>query len=130
MPYLVDADWIINALAGRHDAVATLRQLAPEGLAVSWITVGELYEGALASPNPRGHLASLRRFLSPFRKLNPSDPIVERFAGIRFFLRRRGEVIPDFDIVVGATALHHDLTLLTRNARHLGRVPSLRLYQS
>jgi predicted nucleic acid-binding protein len=28
-----------------------------------------------------------------------------------------------------ATALHHDLTLLTRNVRHFERIPELPLYQ-
>jgi predicted nucleic acid-binding protein len=30
---------------------------------------------------------------------------------------------------IAATALHHDLTLLTRNRRHFSRIPSLRLYE-
>jgi predicted nucleic acid-binding protein len=46
MPYLLDADWAINALAGRPAVVAALRQLAPDGIAITWITVGEIYEGA------------------------------------------------------------------------------------
>jgi len=43
-------------------------------------------------------------------------------------LRRRGEIIPDLDIIVGATALQYDLTVLT-NDRHFARVPDLKLYQ-
>ncbi len=130
MPYLLDADWIINALAGREATVEALRRLAPEGIAVSWITIGEVYEGAFAFPDPQARLASFRRFLRPFRVLDLSEPIMERFGGIRFFLRRRGETIPDFDILLGATALQYDLILLTNNARHLGRIPFLKLYQS
>jgi tRNA(fMet)-specific endonuclease VapC len=65
----------------------------------------------------------------PFRVLALSDPIVERFAETRAFLRRRGELISDFDILLGATALHHDLTVLTFNVRHLQRIPDLKLYQ-
>ncbi len=54
---------------------------------------------------------------------------MERFAETRAFLRRRGELISDFDILLGATALHHDLTVLTFNVRHLQRIPDLKLYQ-
>lgn len=54
---------------------------------------------------------------------------MERFAGIRGDLRRRGQLIPDLDLLIAATALHHDLTLLTRNVRHFDRIPELRLYQ-
>jgi predicted nucleic acid-binding protein len=54
MPYLLDADWAIQALAGRTDAVATIRRLAPARIAISVVTVGEIYEGAFNSPNPGG----------------------------------------------------------------------------
>lgn len=61
--------------------------------------------------------------------LTLDESIVERFAEIRAFLRRRGELISDFDILLGATALRHDFTVLTFNARHLRRIPDLKLYQ-
>ena len=38
-------------------------------------------------------------------------------------------MISDFDLVIAATALEYDLTVLTFNVRHLGRVPELRIYQ-
>lgn len=55
------------------------------------------------------------------------DAIMERFARIRSDLRARGQLIPDLDLAIAATALEHDLTLLTRNARHFSRIPNLRL---
>jgi predicted nucleic acid-binding protein len=54
---------------------------------------------------------------------------MERFASLRASLRRRGELIPDFDIVIAATALVYDLTLLTYNLRHFSRIPDLRIHQ-
>lgn len=129
MPYLMDADWAIHALAGHPRILATLKHLAPEGIAVSWITIGEIYEGAFGSPNAEAHLSSFRVFLTPFPTLNLNDPIMERFAAIRSTLRRRGELIPDFDIIVGATALHYGLTMLTYNVRHLRRIPDLNLFE-
>lgn len=44
--YLVDTDWIIDALNGFALAIQMLVDLAPDGLAVSIITYGELYQGA------------------------------------------------------------------------------------
>lgn len=129
MSYLVDTDWIINALGEKRQASSTLNRAAPAGLSISQITVGEIYEVAFRSVNPEAHLATLRQFLMPFRKLGIDDSIVERFAEIRSFLRRRGELIPDFDILISATALHYDLTVLTFNVRHFSRIPDLRLYQ-
>lgn len=129
MPYLLDADWVIHALAKRPDAVDTLRRLATEGIAIGWITIGELYEGAFGSPDAPVKLDILRQFLHPFPVVNLDDTTMERFAAIRASLRRRGEIIPDFDIILAATALRHDFTVLTYNVRHLRRIPDLRIYQ-
>jgi hypothetical protein len=49
MTYIIDADWAINALTGHRSAAALLNRLAPRGIAVSWITVCEIYEGAYKS---------------------------------------------------------------------------------
>jgi predicted nucleic acid-binding protein len=129
MPYLLDADWAIEALANRPRAVTALRRVVGQGLAISLITVAELYEVAFNSPNPDAYVDHLRRFLAPLRVLALDLETVERFAQIRSGLRRRGQIIPDFDILVGATALRHDLTLLTFNVRHLARIEGLRIYR-
>ena len=73
--------------------------------------------------------STFARFLSPYRMLTLTDPIMERFAEVRSFLRHRGQLISDFDLLIGATALHHELTLLTFNRRDFLRVPDLKLYQ-
>lgn len=54
---------------------------------------------------------------------------MQRFAAIRAELRRTGRMISDLDIIIAATALQYDLTLLTFNRRHFERVTGLRLYQ-
>lgn len=129
MRYLLDTDWIIQTLVGRGSAGRALRQLTPGQTAISLVSVAEIYEGAFGSPNPQGHLVTFRHFVSQYHLLLPDDPIAERFAEIRAFLRRRGDLIPDFDIMIAATALHHDLTVLTFNVRHFQRIPDLKLYQ-
>ena len=128
MPYLLDSDWIINALTRRPRAVEVLDHLAIEGVSISWISVGEVYEGAFGFSNPQAHLEAFRRFLRPFKILGLNNPIMERFAETRYLLRRRGETIPDLDLLLGATALHYDLTVITSNVRHLGHIPGLKLY--
>jgi predicted nucleic acid-binding protein len=130
MFYILDADWVIDALVGRNRAADTIVALAPQGIAISWVTVGEVYEGAYGFPDPESHLRSLREFLHPFYHLTLNDPIMERFADIRSTLRRQGQIISDFDILLAATALHYDLTVLTRNSRHLSRVSNLKLYRA
>jgi tRNA(fMet)-specific endonuclease VapC len=126
---LVDADWLIDAAAGRPVAVRTLDRLSADGLAVSIIAVAEVYEGAFGTPEPEATLADFRQFLGDYAILPLTDPIVERFARLRAALRQQGMPIPDMDLLIAATALEEDLALLTRNVRHFERIPDLQLYQ-
>src|SRR2546429_6318404 len=68
MTYLLDTNWIIQLLAGHPKTVTFHKGLHPDKLAVSYITVGEIYDVAFAYANPQAHLVSLRQFLalSPF----------------------------------------------------------------
>lgn len=129
MRYLVDSDWLIDAAIGRPRAQRTLARLSDEGLAVSIVAVAEVSEGAFGTADPPVALAGLRDFLSDFAILSLTDPIVERFARLRAMLRRQGQLIPDLDLLIAATALDERLTLITRNERHFARLPGLTLYQ-
>jgi predicted nucleic acid-binding protein len=80
MRYLVDSDWIIDALVGIPAALDTLEQLSSDGLAVSIMTFGEVLEGAYLLPDPEPDLASFRRFLAGFTVLPLSELIMGEFA--------------------------------------------------
>ena len=127
--YLLDTDWIIEALAGREPAVRTLHKVAGSQVFASLISIGEFYEGAFTSSDPQVRIRELHRFLAPYEVLGLNEPVMRRFAETRLALRRHGQIIPDFDILIAATALHHELTVLTFNRRHFQRIPDLRLYQ-
>lgn len=128
MTYLVDTDWLINSFRGTHPATETIRRLRPERLAVSIITVGELYEGAMTSSSPESELAVFDHLLQPFSTLPLDKACMQHFAYVRSTLRRQGQLIPDMDLLIASTALRHDLTLITANVKHFARIPSLRLY--
>ena len=127
--YLVDTDWIIDCLRGRSDAIETLLDLASDGLAISLITYGELYQGAYYATDQRIALRAVRAIVKGKRLLLPNRAIIERYGVIRGELRRRGQTVSDADLLIAATALHRDLTLVTRNRRHFARIPDLRIYE-
>ncbi len=49
------------------------------------------------------------------------------FGRIKAELKQSGKLINDSDLFIAATALSHDLVLVTNNLRHFERVPFLRL---
>jgi tRNA(fMet)-specific endonuclease VapC len=54
---------------------------------------------------------------------------MERFAIVRGQLPRQiRKQVGDMDLLIAATAIHHDLALLTRNVRDFRLVPGLTLF--
>jgi predicted nucleic acid-binding protein len=109
--------------------VAFLHAHARDNLAISLMTYGEVYEGIYYGPSRRVSEEGFRRLLAGVAVLPLNRQIMRRFALIRGNLRNRGELIGDPDIMIAATGLHHNLTLVTRNVRHFERIAGLPLYQ-
>lgn len=128
MTYLVDSDWIIAFLGGRIDAVRLLSVLEPQGLAISLMTLGEVYEGVYYGRDPNAAEAGGFDLVERLEVLPLDEAVLRRFARLRGYLRQRGALIGDPDTLIAATALEHDLALVTQNLRHFRRVPGLRLY--
>ncbi|NQE52023.1 hypothetical protein C5S29_00420, partial [ANME-1 cluster archaeon GoMg3.2] len=62
--YLVDTDWIIHGLHGKEKEVTKLLELKKEGLAISVISLAELYEGVYGSADPVSNERVLKDFLT------------------------------------------------------------------
>ncbi len=129
MSYLVDSDILMSALNGRMAAAGLLRRHQRNGLSISYISVGEIFDGVLGSADPARELQIVRMFLEPFDLLTVDEDIMLQFAQLRVDLRRQGRLIPDFDLLIAATALVHNLSLITGNQRHFQRVPDLTIVE-
>jgi tRNA(fMet)-specific endonuclease VapC len=128
MTYLIDTDWVIDHLNHIEHVSRRLEELAPEGLALSIISLAELYEGVYYSRDPVESEAALQRFLNPeLTILGLDEETCKIFGKERGRLRTAGLLIGDCDLLIGATALRHRLTLLTNNRRHFERIEGLRI---
>jgi predicted nucleic acid-binding protein len=125
MSYLVDTDRVADLLSGRTGAVRLLAQLRTDGLAISLITYGEIYEGICCGRDPRANEEVCRRFLRWVDAHSLNRSTMRRFARLRGERRRRGRQIPDPDRWIGATALHHSLALVAGDRAHFERIPDL-----
>ena len=127
MRYLVYTDWVIDYFHGVEHAVRRLNELSAEGVGLSVIAMAELYEGVFFSSNPEGNERAMRDFLEDVQVVGFDDGVCRTFARERGRLRSAGAQIDDFDLLIGSTALHHDLILLTNNRRHFERIEGLRI---
>ena len=108
---LLDTDVVIDSLRGARDLDL------PGEAAYSVITRCELFAG-------QGQDESvLRALLGSFEEVAVDRRLAE-FGGR---LRRDHPQLKTPDALIAATAIAHDLALLTRNRRHFEPVPGLRL---
>ncbi len=125
MQYLVDTDWVIEYMRRREPVSGRLVDLFPYGLGISIISLAEIYEGVLGADDPQGNERMLHEFLADVAIIQLDDTTCRIFARERSRLRAAGNLIGDLDILIGSTALRHNLTLLTNNRRHFDRLQGL-----
>ena len=129
MKYLIDTDWVIDHLRDMEAITSKLEDLAPEGLALSIISLAELYEGVYYSRDPIQSEEVLRAFLDPDLTILGIDEEISQTSGReRGRLRQEGRNIGDFDLLIAATCRRHGLTLLTNNRRHFELVRDLDIF--
>jgi tRNA(fMet)-specific endonuclease VapC len=130
MTYLVDTEYVADYLKGYQAATTLLEKLVGEGIGISIITFAEVYEGIYYGHNRRQHEQGFRRFLTTTPLFPITRSIARQFALIRGDLRAKGLLIPDPDLSIAATAIHHNLTLVTRNRKEYERIPNLNMYKA
>jgi predicted nucleic acid-binding protein len=128
MSYLIDSDVVADYLAGIPQQVQRVSALVSRGIAISIITYGEIYDEIDGSRDSRAAEQVFRLFFRPAVVLPLNRRIMRQFASVRRDLRTRGLLIQDMNMLIGATALYHNLELVTRNAQHINRIPGLTLY--
>ena len=121
----MDTDWAIDYLHEIDRTVRRLEGLLPEGVGLSVISLAELYDGLALSRNSDADAESLRLFLETVEVVPLDDAACQVFGAERARLREEGNIISDMDILIGATAISNNLTLLTNNRRDFERMVGL-----
>ncbi len=120
------------------DAISHLFKKSPLPAYVTWVTgiplddqftcvpvVAELFAGAFAVDDPI-HLERIRRHIIPELTILPFGlREAEVYGRIRSALRQRGDLVADLDLMIGACAAAHGLTLVTGNRQHFERMVPL-----
>ena len=114
--YLVDTDWVIHYLNGNPNIVGRLQELREQGLGLSIVSIGELYEGVYFSADPEGNERALHDFLCGVTVVGIDEETCKIFGRERGRLRARGRLIGDFDLFIGSTGLRHGLTIVRVNS--------------
>ena len=125
--HLVDTDWVIDHFHGVEGVTLKLEELHPTGLAISVVSLAELYEGIHYSRDPARGREVLARFLAGVTVLPLDEEICDRFGLERGRLRQQRLTVGDFDLLIAATCLRHGLRLCSNNRRHFEMVEGLEI---
>lgn len=125
--YLLDTTACIRVLNRSSESIVSrLESMRPSQLRLCSVVKAELIFGARNSARPAENLRVLRDFFEPFRSLPFDDECSEHYGSIRHELERRGRPIGPNDLMIAATAITHDLVLVTHNTSEFSRVVGLR----
>jgi predicted nucleic acid-binding protein len=122
---VLDTSVVIDLFIDGDAADATDAIIRHGDGALSAITVFELLSGVR---NP-AHLSERRELIDTCHVLEVSREVSFRAAELYTRLRNAGQLIPNEDLLIAATALVRRSALHTLNRRHYERVPSLRLHE-
>jgi tRNA(fMet)-specific endonuclease VapC len=127
LTFMVETDWAVHWLRGNEQILEQLNKLRKQGLDLSIISLAELYAGVHRSTDISEAREALEDFLSLVTILGVNEEICQIFGEENARLRKAGRIIEDFDLLIAATCLHHDLKLLTNNRRHFQRIEGLEI---
>ena len=126
--YLLDTNACIRILNNSSPSlIACLQQHKPGDIYLCAIVKAELIYGACHSSRVADNLRVLTRFFEPFVSLPFDDRCVMGYGRIRSDLAREGTAIGPYDLMIAATAMAHELVLVTHNTGEFGRIAGLQI---
>jgi tRNA(fMet)-specific endonuclease VapC len=125
--FLIDTDTIIYNLKGNDAVTKNLQRHFEDPIKVSVITLMELYFGAYKSEKVAVNLAKVRTLENSFEVIAADKGSAEIYGMLKATLEKYGTPLDDFDLIIAACAMAHNLTLVTNNIKHFSRVEGLKL---
>lgn len=127
-PALLDTDTLSEFFRGNEKVVVKfdsyLRQHSV--IQISVITYYEILNGLLYK-DARKQLEKFKKFASANEILTLNTNIADIAAQIQADLRAKGMEVGHTDTLIAATAIYHELDLITNNTKHFKRIKNLEI---
>ena len=124
---LIDTDIASFILKGSDYANPYLPLLNGQELALSFMTVAELFQWAFLRQWGDRRLSQLDQYLSNYLVIPVDQPLCREWAQVRSDRQSAGRPISPQDAWIAATALRYDLPLVTHNIKDFVGLSNLRL---
>ena len=110
--YLIDTDVIVAMLNGDRKITDNLLK---NQINISSISIGELYAGAYKSQKTEENIYKIKRLMLTAQVLKINKDIALQYGIIKSKLEKIGKKISINDYWIAATAIEHDLILVSRD---------------
>lgn len=122
--YLLDTNICIYLLKGQRGIVEKIEVTGCDNCFITDVTLAELWFGAYNSNRIEQQKRGISYLEQLFNVISIKDS-VELFGSNKAYLKSRGTIIDDFDILIGSAAIKHNLIMVTENVKHLSRLPGI-----
>ena len=126
MKYLLDTNICIYFFKGLFNLKEKIAEIGYYNIALSELTLAELYYGAEKSAFVDKNKQIVDMFSNNLTVL-PISNSIELYAREKARLRKIGQIISDFDLLIGTTAITYNLIMVTRNLREFERIHNITL---
>ena len=126
MKYLLDTNICIYFLKGKFGLVETFDKIGFDNLYISEITIAELKFGAAKSDKPEKNKLVINLLANKFKQI-PIFNSLDIFAVEKARLRNEGNIVDDFDLLIGSTAIANEMILVTNNEKHFNRLKNIQI---
>jgi tRNA(fMet)-specific endonuclease VapC len=123
--FALDTNTLIYFFKGVGDVAEHLLATAPAHIAIPTIVLYEIETGIAKSSHPQRRRDQLAQLLDAVTVLPFDRAAATEAASLRALLEGAGTPIGPLDTLIAGTALAHNATLVTHNAREFSRVPGL-----
>ncbi|MFM6010812.1 MAG: type II toxin-antitoxin system VapC family toxin [Dolichospermum sp.] len=127
MIYLLDTDTCIYWLKNITSVTNKIQTIGWENICICNITVAELYFGAYNSQKVAENLTRAENFIQNIAVITLDNNAVKKFGELKAELRKIGQQVADFDLLIASVALTRNYILVTNNTRHYSRISELKL---
>jgi tRNA(fMet)-specific endonuclease VapC len=126
MRFLLDTNIISAYLKGDQRVFNRFIQHTG-GLSTSTICAGELYSWVRRKKTRAAHRVALDEVLGALPLLPVDHDVARKYGEVRAALLDQGRPTPEIDLLIGCTALVHDLTVVTHNVVDFAQISALRV---
>jgi len=125
--FILDTDTLIFFFKGMGNVSTRLFKTPPKDIGIPSIVVYELNVGIEKSTSPEKRKQQLATLVTAVSILPFGLYEAGSASQIRVDLEKRGLPIGPYDVLIAATALANNATLVTHNAKEFGRIKELKI---